>query len=370
MFTSKQQGKTAKESPKFPQSQQPGEAMRNFYEVMTIDNQEMTIEAVEIPSGYRWKNLELTIEAPENVKQALAKVAKTYEADYLENQTQVKLILSIEREEEQEEWIETVMDEINQELDKQPDTLALGTTYKLEETDETLKTLQVVTAQDLHDVANFERKEELTQQEKEDDTLGQAIAQFLRINEPLVRDQKEVKVNQNLTNTAEKVRIHYPTITGNNQELVAIIERTYTKTTPEEVPINNKKTKTKQGAVGNYYITEDTLIEFATFEEVQRKTSADFEDILESMNLYTTPDFIEFWEMNWANFPTIQQQRTRTAQQFVELVEEEIRETLAYTSTSSTYNELIKITKTHIAHTYTEKMNPHTYVFLIIREYK
>lgn len=369
LFTSKQQGKTAKESPKFPTKPKTGENhMITFFEAKT-KNQNLELKVEEnMNTGYDFKELNVTVQdLTVSQRLALKKVARNYEAKTKETNKELTLTLAIEPQDTQEEWVNTIMTDIKQQEIKE--TLELGTTYKVEEKDETIKTLQIVTAQDL-DGTDFNRKQELTQQEKEDDTLGQAFSQFLRINEPLARDQQNIKINQQLTNTSETIRIHYPTITGHNSELITIIERTYTKTTPTEVTINNKKTK--QGAIGNYYTVENgtnkSLIEIATFEDITNHRQ-DFEPIIESMNLYTTPDFKEFWEKNWSHYPTITKQRNKTAQQFVELAEEAINETLDYTSNMTTYN-MEDLHNHTIAHTYTDKMNPNTYIFIIIREYK
>lgn len=370
MFTSKQQGKTAKESPKLPQKPKTGEThMITFFEAKTKNqNYELKVEE-NMNTGYDFKELNVTVQdLTASQRLALKKVAQNYAAKTKETNQELTLTLAVEPQDQTEEWIITIMEELTQQEIKE--TIALGTTYKVEETDETLTTLQIVTAQDLHGT-DFNRKQELKQKEKEEENLGQAIEEFLRINEKLKRDQKNIKVNQQLTNTSETIRIHYPTITGHNSELITIIERTYTKTTPAEVTITNKKTT--QGAIGNYHTVENgtnqSLIEVATFEDILRKTSTDFDNIVESMDLYMEPDFQEFYEMNWANFPIITRERNKTAQDFIDLAEEAIRETLDYTSNMTTY----KIEDLHshtITHTYTEKMNPRTYVFIIIREYK
>lgn len=347
--------------------------MRNYYEIKTAKNQEITIEALEILSGYfRYKYLELTFYPVEDeTKQALEKIASNYEADFLATQKQAKVILSIEREDNQEEWLETITEELDQELIKEKPAQTLGQTLTIEETDETIKTLQIVTAQDLN-ATDFNRKQELTQRDEITSNLGLAIEDYLRVNQKLARDQQPVNINQELTNTKETIRLHYPKITGHNSEYVALIEREYKITAPitdVSKPYTETKKPNNQGAVGSFYTVDGHLIEVITFEDVQRRTSTDFDQIIESMELYSTPDFKAFYEEQWSHYPIITRERNKTAEQFVALAKEAINEKLAYTSNMTTYNRE-DLGQTTISHTYTEKMNPNTYVFLVIREIK
>lgn len=360
-------GKTAKKYPKLPLSQQTGENhMVTFFEAKTKhQNYELKVEE-NMNTGYNFQELRLTFQdLKASQRLALKKVAKTYEAKTKETNQELTLTLATEPQDTTEEWIKTIMEELTQQEIKE--TLALGTTYKIEETDETLTTLQIVTAQDLHGT-DFNRKQELTQRDEPASNLGLAFEDYLRINEKLARDQTEVKINEQLTNTKETIRLHYPRSTGYNEELIALIEREYKKTTQTEVTITNKPNNS--GAIGHYYKTKQAIIEIATFEDILRKTSTEFDYLLESMELYSTPDFQAFYEMNWANFPIITRERNRTAQDFVTLAKEAIRETLDYTSTWSTYNQEITITNTTIDYTYTDKMNPNSYIFIIVRAYK